>query len=165
METEYNNWVASRKRIERENKIKGLFGIAVVVFLIWLVMHGFSYTGIFSANEGEHTGIVTAADEDAVLFFGTNYNVYFKTSEYSTQEDRYCVEDEALFKELQGYARNRTVITIRYKNDWFVHRSICNGGVGIIREVKRDAPKPEGGFGIDVIKGLKIADINITEDD
>ena len=109
----------------------GLVGLVVVLIVIYSVI----FIGIITPNEGEHTGIVTAADKDVIPFLGTNKVVYFKTSEYATQEDKYCVEDEALFEELQVLARNRTLITITYKNDWFVPRGICSSGVGIIRGI------------------------------
>jgi hypothetical protein len=54
----------------------------------------------------------------------------------STQEDVYCVNDANVMAQLEQYQQNSNMVTIKYKNDWWTPRYICDGGISVIYDVK-----------------------------
>ena len=102
--------------------------IKLILWLIFIVgFIGFYFIGIMGENHGKHTGIVTATEESKYFLFGWDYKyVYFKTSEFSSQEDKYCVDDNSLYLKLQEAQKNKKQVTIKYDNDMFVAKWHCN---------------------------------------
>jgi len=70
------------------------------------------------------------------LIWGSNL-VYFKTSITSGQEDRYCVNDEAVKQQLVEFSRNHEEVTVYYSNDVIMWKWDCNGGDSIIYKVEK----------------------------
>jgi hypothetical protein len=111
----------------------GLFICAVIVFLaVWLEVYGFR-----PPTSGEHTGIVTATEKNTNFPFGWVTKIaYFKTSQYATQEDVYCVTNDTLFGQLQQYQQGQTTVTITFGNGWWdMPWWACGGGDTIINSV------------------------------
>ena len=113
----------------------------VIYILFWLIIIGCTilYMSI-NANaiggaKGSHTGIVTAIEHRNNLVWDADL-VYIKTSEESTQEDVYCVNNLELKKKLEQYSIIRKMITVYFKNDFFVFKMECNGGISIIYDVQ-----------------------------
>jgi hypothetical protein len=114
-----------------------MFSLFVFLFLVIIIL---PTTIIFlngvGGSEGQHTGYITAVERNHNVLWDANI-VYFKTSFESTQEDKYCVNDEVLKKELMNIAKNRQQVTISFKNPLLFWRSICNGGISVIVEVEK----------------------------
>ena len=111
-----------------------VFGISLLNIL-GIVALGLMFSAIFvpviNGSEGEHTGIVTAVEENDNLVWDANL-VYFKTDAESTQEDVYCVNDDYLKEKLELLSKSREVTTIEFQHDKFLWSSECNGGISII---------------------------------
>ena len=96
------------------------FIAAVAAFLILLVIGVVIIGGLggirFSdVGLGEHSGFITAVDQRGYIF--RNYDVYFKTDNSSSQEDRYCINraNTALIEEAKQANRAREQVVITYK--------------------------------------------------
>jgi hypothetical protein len=110
--------------------------IFFVVFIIGIVAFFIDelVLNTVGASQGEHTGFVTAVEYNTNIIWGANI-VYFKTDTESTQEDKYCVNDETIKAQLESYAKSKSRVTIEYKNPFWVWKSLCNGGESIIIKV------------------------------
>ena len=90
---------------------------AFIVMLVQIPFLLLSFTGIaVETSRGEHTGFVTAAQKNG-LFFKTG-RAYIKTDLSSSQEDLYCVKDDAVLKQLQEAAKSRERVTIKYAGNF-----------------------------------------------
>ena len=107
-----------------------IFG-AVILFFAWT----FFFPGRFGASIGSHTGVVTAVEYNSNLIWGANI-VYFKTVRESSQEDRYCVNDENVKNQLIEAQKNKKEVTIYFKNNFIMWKWDCNGGESIIYKVE-----------------------------
>lgn len=117
-----------------ENKKAQMFNAILWVVGIILVILYFCINS-FGGSIGQHTGIITAVEHNNNLIFDANL-VYFKTSDQSTQEDIYCVNDGAIAEKLEGYAKSKQQVTIHFKNNFLFWRWDCNGGISIIENVE-----------------------------
>ena len=104
--------------------------IIIFVFIIMMPITLFFLSDI-GASQGQHTGYISAVEFNKNILWDANI-VYFKTDMESTQEDRYCVNDNLLNAKLEQYARNNQQLTIQYSNPFWFWRSLCNGGDSII---------------------------------
>ena len=92
-------------------------------------------TGCWSTGRGEHNGQITAVEKTG-LVWQTNA-LYVKSDVSSSQEEKYCVENEDLLKEIKQYSKDRTKVTLYYKNELFIFPSRCDwGDTGIVYDVK-----------------------------
>jgi hypothetical protein len=111
----------------------------VAIFLVVFALIIFGFLSFFVRNigssTGQHTGIITAVEHNNNLVWDANL-VYFKSSDESTQEDIYCVNDLEVMDELEQYAKNKDIVTIYFHNDFIFWAWDCNGGISIIYEVK-----------------------------
>ena len=105
----------------------------IAVFFIFLFFALIFVSGI-GASKGQHTGIVTAVEQNDNIFWDANI-VYFKTSDQTTQEDKYCVDDLDIKKELEQVAREKKIVTIKFENNFFFMKWECNGGISIITAI------------------------------
>lgn len=105
--------------------------IAAVAWLILYVpFFGFHY----ETSRGEHTGYVTAIEKHGV-FFKTG-TAYLKTDTQSSQEDDYCVIDQAVYDQLQQYSLTKTHVNV-YFFGWFsAGIANCDGEGQIIYKVE-----------------------------
>ena len=101
----------------------------VLIFIFFLI--GIVLLNDVGGSRGKHIGIVTAIEFNKNILWDANI-VYFKTSEESTQEDKYCVNDLELKTQLEQLARKRELVTIEFKNNFWFWRWKCNGGSSII---------------------------------
>jgi len=120
-----------------ENTFLIIVGVSVGIFVLGLL--GSIVLSIFYnvnvPSQGEHTGYISAVDYSKP-FPGFKSNiVYFKTDPQSTQEDKYCVVDENVLKELKIAQKERQMVTISYENGWFIPNKICYDGTSVIKEV------------------------------
>lgn len=76
-----------------------------------------------ATNAGEHTGYVTAVEQEGWLW--KTWRVYVKTDVSSSQEDKYCVVDESLVSELKGKAKSRELVTVNYSAPFIVWNWEC----------------------------------------
>ena len=93
---------------KKNNKIIGIivWGI-IILFFAWT----FLFPGRFGASIGTHTGVVTAVEYNSNIIWEANI-VYFKTVRESSQEDRYCVNDESVKNQLIEAQKNKKEVTI-----------------------------------------------------
>jgi hypothetical protein len=126
-----------KKRKKRDKKVMIIVWIVLGLFILGpLLFPGRFYMG---ASQGEHTGIVTAVEYNSHLTWGSNL-VYFKTSTTSGQEDRYCVNDEAVKQQLIQFSKSHQEVTLYYSNDMIMWKWDCNGGDSIIYKVEKASP-------------------------
>ena len=94
----------------------------LLINLLIIVYAFFWVTGInVQIWEWQHTGIITAVDTSGVFIKSTT--VYFKTDAQSSQEDKYCLKDTSIIKELQSAQESKKLVTLEYKkyiSNWFV---------------------------------------------
>lgn len=107
-----------------------IWGIIILPF-VWAIL----FPGRFGATAGGHTGVVTAVEYNSNIIWGANI-VYFKTVRESSQEDRYCVNDENVKNQLIEAQINKREVTIYFKNDFIMWKWNCNGGETIIYKVE-----------------------------
>lgn len=92
--------------------------VVTLVGLYVLFWHIPAYGIHWNTSNGEHTGYVTAVEENGLIF--KTPSVYIKTKLDSSQEDRYCIiKDSALIEELRTAAIEEKRITIEFE-DWFI---------------------------------------------
>jgi hypothetical protein len=82
----------------------------VIVGLVLLTMIHFSSIGV-----GEHNGYITAIDQNGYIF--RNYDIYFKTDNSSSQEDKYCINRNNLdlIKKANEVNKARKQVVIQYE--------------------------------------------------
>lgn len=111
----------------------GLAGVAVAGLLGFMIVTFF--TGFhYETSRGEHTGYITAVERTGI-FFKTK-TVYLKTDTQSSQEDRYCVTDEAIYSQLQEMSQRKAHINAFYFG-WFSNGiATCAGAHEIIYKIQ-----------------------------
>jgi hypothetical protein len=105
--------------------IKRAFLLLFVVFL--------AGCGV-TTRDAEHTGFITAVEKNGLIW--PTGRVYVKTDLSSSQEDRYCVEDEKIYNQLKQKAKNKESLTLVYKDEAFVAPWRCESESGIITGIK-----------------------------
>lgn len=110
--------------------VLGLFGI----FVLWILSLFFGSWNI-PAN-GEHTGIVTAAQKSGIFF--KTYRISFKTGNNTGQQYEYCVTDENLFNQLTQLSNKGASVTVDYYAPLYVGYWHCGNEDGIVTNVKAE---------------------------
>ena len=88
--------------------VLGLLFIGVVMYL--------SMVGLpIEDSRGQHTGYVTAVETNGVIF--KTHRAYVKSDISSSQEDSYCVIDNAVKQQLEQVSINKEKVTV-YFYDW-----------------------------------------------
>lgn len=85
---------------------------------------------------GSHTGYVTATESSG--FIWVTDDAYIKTDTQSSQEDRYCVQDDRVFEDLREFQTSRERVTVRFSDDPLdvILPWRCSGGAqSVIRSV------------------------------
>lgn len=101
--------------------------VMLLVFIVSSIVGFDSVVRISSVGQGEHTGYVTAVEQEG--YFYKNLRVYVKTSLESSQEDVYCVNGNQtnIKNELQQAQKDKRIVTIKYQG--------VNGiGLGLCRD-------------------------------
>jgi len=115
--------------------MNNIIGVVIVVVIFSIFLIGTLFPGKIGASEGTHAGIVTAVEHNSNIIWESDL-VYFKTSEESTQEDVYCVNNTEIKKQLTNETKIRREVFISYRNNFFMWKWQCNGGQSIIYEVQ-----------------------------
>ncbi len=66
-------------------------------------------------TNGRHSGQITAIEKNG--FIWKTGTVYVKSDISSSQEDRYCVEDETLIPLLDNLSQTRQRVTLLYRDE------------------------------------------------
>jgi len=105
--------------------LRGLI-ITLIGILLTLII-GFTIFGleIKDTENGHHTGYVTAIETNGIIF--KTDSVYFKTETESSQEDRYCIIDKEIKKQLEEYQRDKKLVTIEFYDNIFRGIKNCKG--------------------------------------
>jgi len=100
--------------------ILSIIGIIVVI----LVLGGVRLSSI---GQGEHSGFITAVDQNGYIF--KNYDVYFKTDNSSSQEDMYCINrsNVALIEQAKEANKARKEVVITYHGVRGLGVGLCFG--------------------------------------
>lgn len=113
------------------------FAVVFVLIVLVLVFIVSPVIGIFGLHvetgSGHHTGYVTAVQKNGV-FFKTG-RAYIKTDLSSSQEDLYCVTDDAVFTELERYAKEKKQVDLSYFSWFSAGVTNCAGEGEIINAV------------------------------
>ena len=136
-------WRQSRRRFDMMDLfIKGVIAVVALVVVGGIVLG--SFVADVGGTDGRHTGYVTAVeDADNWVFDATI--VYVKSNPASTQEDKYCVNDPKVRRELEQASANGTRVTIHYHNDFLMMKWECNGGSTVIVGVEPAGQAAGGG--------------------
>lgn len=117
------------------NKRGGIISsIVMIIIFIGLIFIAFCIRTI-GTSTGFHNGVVTAVEHNSNILWDSDL-VYFKSDAQSTQEDRYCVNDEDLKNKLLRASNANQRVTIKYSNDFLLWVWECNGGESIIYAVE-----------------------------
>ena len=115
----------------KNKRITWIVWSLLILFFLWV----FLFPGTIGASVGVHTGVVTAVEYNSNIIWGANI-VYFKTVRESSQEDRYCVNDQTVKEQLIEAQKQKKEVTIYFKNNYVMWKWQCNGGETIIYKVE-----------------------------
>jgi hypothetical protein len=105
----------------------------------WIVIIGLGLLGwgtishIGATNNGEHTGYVTAVEQEGLIW--KTWRAYVKTDPQSSQEDSYCVTDPIVVSALRNVEQSRALVTVDYSSPFLVFKWQCGGEQSIINIV------------------------------
>lgn len=111
--------------------------VAIITFVVplFVVIPVVEVVGIhIGTGGGDHTGYITSVEKTG-LFFKTG-TAYLKTSTQSTQEDAYCVIDDAVYSQLQEDSISGVQVNVTYHSVIAAGIKECNGEAAIIDAVK-----------------------------
>ena len=101
--------------------------IAIIILLIILL----SFSGcIETTSNGKHSGQITAFEKEGLIW--KTYTVYVKSDVSSSQEDTYCLEDLSILPQIEKASKDRSKVTINYRDELIVAPWRCgiyNGGI------------------------------------
>ena len=95
--------------------------LVVAMILVSILLSGC----ITTTTNGRHSGQITAIEKNGLIW--KTWDVYVKTDISSSQEDRYCVEDETLIPKLDKLSKDRQKVTVLYKAELIVAPWRCEG--------------------------------------
>lgn len=114
--------------------ILALFGGALAC-LLFILIFVIPFTGLhYVTTEGEHVGYVTAVEKDGLIF--KTYTAYVKSDVQSSQEEAYCVIDEAVVGQLRTAASERVRVRLGYFSYFASGIVNCAGEGAIISSVE-----------------------------
>jgi len=100
--------------------------IVGLMLLIALIVSGC----IETLSNGKHTGQITSIEKEGLIW--KTYTIYVKSDTSSSQEDTYCVENLDILPELYQLSKDRTKVTLLYRDEMIVAPWRCgqyNGGI------------------------------------
>ncbi len=107
--------------------------IVILILAVVLVASGC----IETTSNGKHNGQITAIEKNGLIW--KTYTVYVKSDISSSQEDKYCLEDQSLIQKLEKFSADRTKVTITYRDELIKAPWRCGeerGGIITNAEVK-----------------------------
>ena len=95
--------------------------IAFIGILFSIAFIRFSSTG-----KGQHTGFVTAVEQEGYIF--RNYRIYVKTDNSSSQEDKYCMDRNKidLANKAKEWSKNRQLVEVSFEGVRGMGAGLCN---------------------------------------
>lgn len=81
---------------------------------------------IRTTSGGSHTGYITAVETNGIIF-KADY-VYIKTDLSSSQEDKYCIEDDDVLSQVKQAQSDKSKVTLKYHDELFYWPSRCHNG-------------------------------------
>ena len=108
-------------------------GVLVGVFLLWLIIYVPIFGFHYETGRGTQVGYISAVEKSGI-FFKTG-TAYIKPELESTQEDNYCVVDEAVYQELAEMARNKQRVEVSHMSWFSAGITNCNAEGAIIEKV------------------------------
>jgi hypothetical protein len=104
--------------------------VLVILFFVFIVpFTGFHYV----TGNGSHVGYVTAVEKTGLVF--KTYRAYVKTNVESSQEDSYCVIDDAVAAQLASASELGVKVKVGYFSWLAAGVSNCGGEGDIISSV------------------------------
>lgn len=111
----------------------GLLVLAAVAGVIGIPVMSMLVSHVGATNAGEHTGYVTAVEQEGWIW--KTWRAYVKTDVSSSQEDFYCVTEQSVVDELKEVAKSRELVTINYSAPFIVWNWECGNEVSIINSL------------------------------
>lgn len=119
-----------------ENIAEWVVGIGFVGIVLVFIIGTIFISNIGATNGGEHTGYITAVEQEGVIW--KTWKAYVKTDPQSSQEDSYCVKDDSVISQLKDEAKKRSLVTVSYSAPFVVFNWECGGEGSIIRSMSLD---------------------------
>ena len=116
-----------------EKVLMGFF-VGLALLIGSLIVGSMLISHIGPVNDGQHTGYVTAVEQEGWIF--KTWRAYIKTDPQSSQEDKYCVTDESLIKQLKERAKDRKLITVDYSAPFIIWNTQCAREGSILRSIE-----------------------------
>lgn len=107
--------------------------ILILVLVVGLIVFAVFFS-VHQPTEGQHTGIITAVEKNGLIW--KTWRVYVKTSNQTSQEDVYCVKDQALVDQLKLASEQKKEVTIEFSVPFIVPNWDCKGETAIIHALK-----------------------------
>lgn len=120
--------------MQKGNIIGGALVAIGILFFLWLIIIVPFFGLHINTGDGTHVGYVTAVEKGG-LFFKTG-TAYIKSDVSSSQEDSYCVIDDAVMAELKNVAQKKAKVEVTYFGWVSAGIANCAGEGAIISGVK-----------------------------
>jgi hypothetical protein len=86
--------------------------------LVLLIICLLGLTGCGYMGEGKQSGYITAVEKSGLVF--PTYSAYIKTDLSSSQEDKYCVDNDDLAPLLEKVQEGKIRVTIKYHEEFMI---------------------------------------------
>jgi hypothetical protein len=112
---------------------------SLLLGLVLLIAGPWTCIGHCGGADGRHSVYVIAVEDQRTMTWDSTV-VYVKTDPQASNEDKYCVTDPQVRRELDDAATDRRRVVIRYRSSLLMWRWECNGGDSIIIAVEQESP-------------------------
>lgn len=107
----------------------------IISILPFAVLTFFAVFGVhINTGQGQYTGYITATEKNG-LFWKTS-RVYLKTELSASNEDKFCVMDEAVLSQLEEASRSQEPVTIKYSSFFIEGLAYCDAEGAFITSVQ-----------------------------
>jgi hypothetical protein len=101
--------------------------VAIGLVLVFVGFIGMVFVALFMGLgfpiNGEHSGYITAVSKGGM--FGTQ-ELYFKTDNQSSQEDKYCVTSDEIMAEAKQYQESKERVTLTFSRGFVLPAWTCS---------------------------------------
>lgn len=120
-------WILWRGVLIMDEFLVWVIAIFCMGIFVILVLVGAASLRFDSTVSGQHSGYVTAIQQNGYIF--PNYRVYFKTDNSSSQEDVYCVNrnNSRLADLLKRYNISKERVTVGFHGVKGIGLGLCDG--------------------------------------
>lgn len=109
--------------------------ITILVAMIVIPLIFLSFFSFMQPGKGQHTGFITSVETYGVIWETTR--AYIKTDTQSSQEDKYCVQDESVINNLKTAQELNKKVTIEYSSPFIMPDWKCGGESSVIINIKK----------------------------